>query len=96
CGACRSVQTLHVRIDGQTPRSLWSPRTSQITASGRRREVCISSRVPAVQAYGVTWGRRYLSAARLRSVIWPVGLKRLMFSVDTAVNVVSWPASLER
>ncbi|CAN0173235.1 unnamed protein product, partial [Ectocarpus sp. 12 AP-2014] len=55
CGACRCVPTLHVRVDQQTPRSLWSPRQSHTTASKRSREVYIVSRVPAVQAFGLTW-----------------------------------------
>ncbi|CAM9758116.1 unnamed protein product, partial [Ectocarpus sp. 4 AP-2014] len=43
CSACRSVPTWHVRIDDQTPHSLWDP------------QVCISSRVPVVLALRLTW-----------------------------------------
>ncbi|CAM9865885.1 unnamed protein product [Ectocarpus sp. 6 AP-2014] len=43
CGACQSVPTWHLRIDDQTPESLWDP------------NVCISSRVPAVMALRLTW-----------------------------------------
>ncbi|CAN0490571.1 unnamed protein product, partial [Ectocarpus sp. 12 AP-2014] len=56
CRACRRVPTLHLRINPRTPRSLWSPRNSHTTAvNKRRREVGVWSRVPAVQAFGVTW-----------------------------------------
>ncbi|CAM9582244.1 unnamed protein product [Ectocarpus fasciculatus] len=55
CVACRDVPTLHVRVDRQTPATLWSPRKSHTTSNKRSREVCTSSRVPAVQAFGLTW-----------------------------------------
>ncbi|CAN0014854.1 unnamed protein product, partial [Ectocarpus sp. 6 AP-2014] len=55
CGACRSVQTLHVRVKRQTPPSLWFPSQSHTTTNKRSPEVCISSRVPVVQAFGLTW-----------------------------------------
>ncbi|CAN0449996.1 unnamed protein product, partial [Ectocarpus fasciculatus] len=55
CGACRSVQTLHVRVVPYTCPSLWSARQSHTTPDKRGLEVCVSSRVPAVQAIGLTW-----------------------------------------
>ncbi|CAM9728789.1 unnamed protein product [Ectocarpus fasciculatus] len=96
CRACRSVQTLHVRVDQQTPPSLWSPLSSQTTANESSGEVLISNRIPAVQAYGATWLRGIWCAERLASVLWLQRLKRLVVDVDTAVNTVSWPASLQR
>ncbi|CAM9602449.1 unnamed protein product, partial [Ectocarpus fasciculatus] len=90
CGACRSVQTLHVRVAQQTPLSLWSPRALHIATNEGSGEVLISSRVPSLQAYGVTWLRRY-SAERLASAFWFQRLKRLEIDLNTAVNTVSWP-----
>ncbi|CAN0122947.1 unnamed protein product, partial [Ectocarpus fasciculatus] len=55
CGACRSAQVLDVRIDEDTPPTLWSSRTSHTTPTQRSPDVCISNRVPAVQAVGWTW-----------------------------------------
>ncbi|CAN0190334.1 unnamed protein product, partial [Ectocarpus sp. 12 AP-2014] len=55
CGACRCVPVLHVRVRRRTPRSLWSPCKSHETADMRSGEGCISSRVPAVHAFGLTW-----------------------------------------
>ncbi|CAM9614495.1 unnamed protein product, partial [Ectocarpus sp. 13 AM-2016] len=55
CGACRSVQTLHVRVVPHVSPSLWSPRKSHTTPDRRGPKVCIWSRVPAVQAFGLTW-----------------------------------------
>ncbi|CAN0229897.1 unnamed protein product, partial [Ectocarpus fasciculatus] len=51
CGACRSVKTLHVRVFPYTCPSLWSARQSHTTPDKGGLEVCISSRVPAVQAF---------------------------------------------
>ncbi|CAN0497102.1 unnamed protein product, partial [Ectocarpus sp. 12 AP-2014] len=55
CGACRSAQLLHVRVDEGTPPTLWSSRTSHTTSSQRNPEVGTLNRVPAVQAVGWTW-----------------------------------------
>ncbi|CAM9702070.1 unnamed protein product, partial [Ectocarpus sp. 8 AP-2014] len=55
CRACRSVQTFHVRVDEHTPPTLMSPCTSYTTPGEHSPEVCISSRVPAVQAFCWTW-----------------------------------------
>ncbi|CAM9261836.1 unnamed protein product, partial [Ectocarpus sp. 12 AP-2014] len=43
CGACRSVPAWHLRVDDQTPESLWDP------------NVRISSRVPDAMALRLTW-----------------------------------------
>ncbi|CAM9278027.1 unnamed protein product, partial [Ectocarpus sp. 12 AP-2014] len=55
CGACRSVPTLQVRVDRQLPRSLCCPCISHTAPNKHSRDVCFSSRVPAVQAVGWTW-----------------------------------------
>ncbi|CAM9655716.1 unnamed protein product, partial [Ectocarpus sp. 12 AP-2014] len=55
CEACRKAETLHVRVDQDAPPCLWSSRTSPTTRSQHGSDVCISSRVPAVWAFGWTW-----------------------------------------
>ncbi|CAN0120082.1 unnamed protein product, partial [Ectocarpus fasciculatus] len=62
CRACRSAQLLQVRIDEDTPSTLWSSGTPYATPSTRSPEVCCSSQVPAVQAFG--W-KCYLPTDRL-------------------------------
>ncbi|CAM9818834.1 unnamed protein product [Ectocarpus fasciculatus] len=81
CVTCRSVQTLHVRVDGHTPPSLWSP---------------TPSRVPPVQAFGMAWVLGCSSAERLGSTLLQQRLKRLAVDLDMAVNTASWPASLQQ
>ncbi|CAM9320402.1 unnamed protein product, partial [Ectocarpus sp. 8 AP-2014] len=65
-----------MRIDGEKPLSLLSPTTSHATANDRSGEVCNSSRVPAVQAYGVSRLRGYWSAERLEPATCIQRLKR--------------------
>ncbi|CAN0191062.1 unnamed protein product, partial [Ectocarpus sp. 6 AP-2014] len=49
CRACRSVPTLLVKIDHDTPRSLWTP-----TVYGGA-DSAPSGRVPPLRAHGVKW-----------------------------------------
>ncbi|CAM9835048.1 unnamed protein product, partial [Ectocarpus fasciculatus] len=64
CGACRSAQVFDVRVDEHTPPTLWTSRTPHATPATRSRTICISNRVPAVQAFG--W-ELDLSIERLRN-----------------------------
>lgn len=95
CRACRSVPTLHARVDDDTPRTLWSRRAS--------------SRVPVVTALCLTWAlpteglqrvaielytrleflhrQGSSSAGNLESVVWPEGLKRLVLDIDSETSV---------
>jgi len=52
CLACRSAPTLHVYVQAQTPRSLWSSRAPTNTNSSKAR---LSTRVPIVRALRLTW-----------------------------------------
>ncbi|CAN0414325.1 unnamed protein product [Ectocarpus sp. 12 AP-2014] len=107
CGVCRSAQLLHVRVHEDTPPTLWTSRTSRTTPSQRNPEVCISNRVPPVQAFGWAWklpmdrlpqrGQRPSScAARVGPVVWPPSLKQLVFDDDMEIIKVSWPASVQQ
>lgn len=57
CVACRTVAVVHVKLEEGTPRSLWAHGESPLAM---REFLCweqrICPRVPAVQAYSVTWG----------------------------------------
>ncbi|CAN0347998.1 unnamed protein product, partial [Ectocarpus sp. 12 AP-2014] len=72
CGACRNVQTLHVRVHQQTPPSLWSRHESHTTPNKNSREVRISSRVPAVEAFVMTWALPMEDLLQSSAtVLWP-------------------------
>ncbi|CAN0521524.1 unnamed protein product, partial [Ectocarpus sp. 12 AP-2014] len=55
CRACRSTSILHVRVNDQTPRSLWTSRTAQTRPNTRSWKLLISSRVPVLRALRLTW-----------------------------------------
>ncbi|CBJ27701.1 expressed unknown protein [Ectocarpus siliculosus] len=55
CRACRSTPTLHVRVTGGTPTSLWSPPTVQALPNTQSSKVRVVSRVPVVRALRLTW-----------------------------------------
>jgi len=54
CSACRSIPTLLVRVDGRTPRALWSrqPQTLSIKSISEDR---LLSRVPSLRALSLVW-----------------------------------------
>ncbi|CAM9481601.1 unnamed protein product, partial [Ectocarpus sp. 13 AM-2016] len=99
CGACRSVQTLHVRVKRQTPPSLWFPSQSHTTTNNRSPEVGIPSRVPVVQAFGLTWALpmevlQQRSAIEVRS---GSGCRRAnAHSSAASLGSVVWPPRLKR
>ena len=49
CKACRSVPMLHVRVEDEAPRSLWSPRTIQTQPT-----VTVGNRLPPTHSVGLT------------------------------------------
>lgn len=56
CRACRSVPTLRVSVDPQTPCSIWlAPKARAAPHTRSSKEDCISSRIPVVQAVSLTW-----------------------------------------
>lgn len=54
CRACRSVPTMHVRVDGQAPPSVWYSHQSPALPNPRSSRVHVSSRVPVVRAPRLT------------------------------------------
>eukprot|EP00752_Nemacystus_decipiens_P008832 g7883.t1 len=54
CRACRSVPTLHVRVNPESPTSLWSSSTAYTVRIGSW-VFGSSTRVPAVRAGSLTW-----------------------------------------
>ena len=92
CLACRSVRTLHLRVQSDTPRYLWAtvgiPRT-------RRARKALTSRVPALRPEKVTWGlavvkKMELSSDALSSLVSVVFGDGFNESVDN----VSWPVGI--
>ncbi|CAN0268885.1 unnamed protein product [Ectocarpus fasciculatus] len=55
CRACRSTPILHVRVNDQTPQSLWASRTTQTRPNTRSSKLRVSSRVPVMRALRLTW-----------------------------------------
>ncbi|CAN0038148.1 unnamed protein product, partial [Ectocarpus fasciculatus] len=99
CRACRSAQLLEVRIGEATPPTLWPSRISCATPRKRSREVCCSSRVPAVQAFG--W-ECYLPTDRLpqRAAVelqpGPERRRQHGHSCAAGIGSVVWPQNLKR
>lgn len=50
CSACRSVPTLDVKVNGDSPRGLWALKKKPESNARSSKEVHISSRVLAVRA----------------------------------------------
>ncbi|CAN0528212.1 unnamed protein product, partial [Ectocarpus sp. 8 AP-2014] len=99
CGACRSVQTLHVRVVQHTSPSLWPPRQSHTTPVNHGPEVCISSRVPAVQAFGWTWAlpmEFLLNTSAIEQGAESGGLRLTWSSAAASLGSVIWPQQLKR
>ncbi|CAN0309691.1 unnamed protein product [Ectocarpus fasciculatus] len=100
CGACRSAQTLEVRVDEDTPPTLWPCRTSHTTPSQRSPEVCISNRVPAVQAFGWMWKLAMDRLPQRTATELQPGpeqrRRRNDRSVPASVRSVVWPQTLKR
>lgn len=108
CETFRSVPTLRVSVNYQTPRSLRCPRSDD------------ENDVPIVRARGLTWALPTedlvraaaieqwkclkvlqldgpLSAASLEAMVWPHGLERLTLGdhFNQPVAGVTWPVSLK-
>ena len=107
CRACRSVSTLHVLVNKDTPRRLWDPL--------RAPDVPVPSRVPLVRPIGLTWtlrtdGVQLISSTPkfmsfdddfnepIQGVEWPASLQRLSFGdrFNRPIVGVVWPASLQQ
>ncbi|CAM9315410.1 unnamed protein product [Ectocarpus sp. 12 AP-2014] len=110
CCERRSIPTLHVHVDEETPNSLWDPETH------------ISGRVPPVLALQLVWVNRrthaFLSnvgdkrwewledlriegielSSDLEPVVWPPRLERLLLDQGSALTSPSmvWPPSLRK
>lgn len=54
--ASLGVPTMHVRVDDQTPTSLWYSRQPPNRPNPRSSRGCVLSRVPVVRAHRLAWG----------------------------------------
>ncbi|CAN0008046.1 unnamed protein product, partial [Hapterophycus canaliculatus] len=84
CVACRSVPTLHLRVDKKTPARPWSDEDA--TRPPWRK----AAAPPAARPRGFDW--------RIKEVAWPGSLRRLTFGIGfhRRVDGASWPSSLEQ
>ena len=92
CTACRSVPTLHVKVEKGTPTRLWMSAAGRETRNATRLN---ATRVPVIRAHAVTWK---LSASALRSMGDVLSkAKRFMFgdAFNCDVRGVTWPCELE-
>ncbi|CAN0223806.1 unnamed protein product, partial [Ectocarpus fasciculatus] len=90
---------LDVRVDEDTPPTLWTARTSRTTPGKRSRTICISNRVPAVQAFGWTWKLSVDHLPQRASLELQPGPERPQQNgqfFEAGVGSVAWPRSLRR
>lgn len=96
CSACRSVPTLRVRVDENTPRTLWSA-CSAMTRSTSKVRIC--NRVPIVRAVHVTWAlpMEFLLQSAANELWTLAGSLRLQGCISAAcLGTVTWPRRLKR
>ncbi|CAN0445300.1 unnamed protein product, partial [Ectocarpus fasciculatus] len=99
CGACRSAQLLDVRVDERTPPTLWTSRTPHATSAKRSKTICVSNRVPAVQAFGWEWDlsiERLPNRAAFDVQQGPERPQQSGHFCEAGVRSVVWPRSLKR
>lgn len=99
CRACRSIPTLAVKVEGSTPRSLWTRQNSKTGPNTRSSEVRISSRVPVERALRLTWGPPLEFLAQSAAVdLWALSVcVQLTGSVRAAsLALVVRPQALKR
>ncbi|CAM9173977.1 unnamed protein product, partial [Hapterophycus canaliculatus] len=112
CEACRGAHTVHLRVDGNIPKTL-------LPAPGAPRanpEGGVSSRVPRLRVLRVTWARPSVDLLSspidalaelsfgpyfnqpVECVAWPTHLEQLTFGCmfDQPVEGVTWPMSLQQ
>eukprot|EP00903_Cladosiphon_okamuranus_P019553 g17984.t1 len=92
CTACRSVPTLIVTVEKDTPTRLWMDDPARESGSAKR---LAATRVPVIRAHAVTWK---LSASALRSmghVLSKAKRFRLFHYFNGDVRGVTWPRELK-
>ncbi|CAN0446693.1 unnamed protein product, partial [Ectocarpus fasciculatus] len=83
-------------IDEDTPPTLWSSRTSHTTPSQHSPEVCISNRVPAVQAVAWTWKLSMDRLPQRAATELQPGPELRRANGRALAWSVAWPPSLKR
>lgn len=92
CMACRSVPTLSVSVEKDTPTRLWADAPGRETHSAKRLS---STRVPVVQAHRVTWTLPASALRRMGDVLSKAECFNFDGDLDGDVRGVDWPASLQ-
>lgn len=100
CRACRNTPTLHVRVDYDTPRTLWSPgSTTRATPSeAEGSKVRVSRRVPVVRALYLTWElplKALAEPAATELWTWSEYLRLGEHVPAGSVESVVWPRGLK-
>ena len=80
CTVCRSVSTLHVTVDSNTPRRLWETSAEQASTH--------MTRVPVLKARGVTW-------IRSTDATFMYGENEVLANVDSVCFCPAFNRSLE-
>ncbi|CAN0201932.1 unnamed protein product [Ectocarpus fasciculatus] len=99
CRACRSASILHVRVNHQTPSSLWTSRTTQTRPNTRSSKLRISSRVPVVRALRLTWSLSMEDLLRKAAIeLWTwsqrLELQGSSCAAGLGPEVLVWPRGL--
>ncbi|CAN0248867.1 unnamed protein product, partial [Ectocarpus sp. 12 AP-2014] len=98
CRACRSTSILHVRVNRETPQSLWSSRTTRTRPNSRSWKRRISNRVPVVQALRLMWALSMEDLLRKAAIELWTSSQRLelqgSWCVPSLGSEVVWPRGL--
>lgn len=96
CIACRSVVTLDVRVEDDTPPDFWAPRTQQADPM---------TGVPPIRALSAPWALSASQLSRCSRMELSKGLDRLQLGVDflqpgaaaiESLDSMVWPYTLKR
>jgi len=88
-----------VRIGPHTPTTLWSPRQSQTLSDTRSSKACLSSRVPGVRAFVLTWVLPLEVLFKSASIeLWAYSECAVLRGSVAAggLQSVAWPKGLKR
>lgn len=99
CRACRSIPTMHVRVDSRTPASLWSSRRTPTQPNPHSSRAGWSSRVPVVRAYSLTWGLTtcvLVDTADSELWAWSERLELQGLVSSASLRWVMWPRWLKQ
>ncbi|CAN0464092.1 unnamed protein product, partial [Ectocarpus sp. 12 AP-2014] len=97
CRACRSISTLHVRVEDETPRSVWCPHEVQTGPDKGSSKIRLANRVPVVRALQLTWALPMEDLLRTAAIeLWTSSecLELLGSLCAASLRSVIWPRGL--